>query len=346
MTLVVAATMMAVGLAAATVPKAGDRVAVPFTTVFFPPETRAEVLVNKRDGPAFAQLATDLTLDHPEAFDDYLAGSTPEQELAYRAGRPLVAWLTALLSFGGQRSLLAPALIVVTMAGLGGVAAATALLARRFGRDPSRSWVVLLVPGLLVNVFAPGGCEPLALALVLLGWAAWGHEKKAALPIFLWCLAVLARETSLVVPVALAVATPGPFRRRVAAVLAPAATYGVWLLFVRWRTGFFPGNAGGGRVSSLFRGLTDQVATWAISDWAAFVGIIVLGALAWRLPSNGVRVIVALHVVAASALGPLVWEQALDFSRVFVVVETLGLIAVLPRARPAMSAHVGAVADG
>lgn len=322
---------MLVGILTTPSPKVGDRVAVPFAKVFDPPETRGEVMVNRRDGQAFAQLATDLTLDRPEQFEDYLAGSTPQEELAYRAGRPLVAWVAAVLSGGGQRRLLAPALMLVSIAGLGGVVAATATAAIRLSRSPSRSWVVILLPGFVVSIFAPGGCEPLAVGLTLFGWVLWSFDRKTRLPIVLWCLAALARETSLIVPIALAIASRGSLRRRAGALVIPAGTYVAWLLVVRWRTGVFPGNAGGGRVSLLFQGLLDEAVAWTTAEWGVLALIVGLGVVAWRSPElPGTRTVLVLHLLAASALGPLVWQQAIDFSRVFVIVQLLGALALLP----------------
>jgi hypothetical protein len=328
---------MLLGLLITPTPEAGDRLPGPFAKAFDPPETRAEVMVNRRDGPAFAQLAMDLSLDHPEQFEDYLAGSTPNEELAYRAGRPLVAWTAALLSGGGERSLLAPALMLITVASLGGIVAGTALAATRLGRNATRSWVVIVLPGLVVSIFAPGGCEPLALALTLFGWVLWSCDRKTLRPVVLWSLAALARETSLVVPVALAIVSPGSLRRRACALVVPAGTYGAWLLVVRWRTGLFPGNAGGGRVSPFFQGLLDEAGGWTGAEWGALALIVGLGVVAWRVELQGARSVLVLHVVAASALGSLVWEQAIDFSRVFVIVQALGVLALLPR-RPATTA--------
>ena len=320
---------MLLGVMTTPSPKVGDRVPVPFSKIFDPPETRAEVMVNRRDGQAFAQLATDLTLDHPEQFEDYLAGSTPREELAYRAGRPLVAWVAAGLSGGGQRSLLAPALMVVSIASLGGVVAATAAAASRLQRDPSRSWVVILLPGFVVSIFAPGGCEPLAVGLTLFGWVLWSFDGKTRLPVALWCLAALARETSLIVPIALAIVSPGSLRRRAYALLIPIGTYGGWLLVVRWRTGLFPGNAGGGRVSLVFQGLVDVAGVWTAAEWGVLALIVGLGVVAWRAELPGTRTVLVFHLLAASALGPLVWQQAIDFSRVFVIVQLLGVLALL-----------------
>lgn len=326
---------MLLSMATTDVPSVGDRVAVPFAKVFDPPRSRAEVMVNRRDGPAFAQLATDLTLDHPEGFDDYLAGSSPEKELAYRASRPLLSWLTALASVGGRRELLAPALMVLTVASLGCAAAATAVLASRSGRDPRFAWLVVLLPGMAVGLAAPGGCEPLAVALCLAGWIGWTFDGRTAVPIVLWSLAALTRETSLIVPLALAVSTPGGLGRRAAGVLAPTSTYGVWALVVAWRTGHLPGNAGGERTSLFFRGIMEGTPDWGPAEAVAIALVIATAVLAWRLRIRGVRHVLVAHVVLASGLGPLVWEQAADFTRVLILVQVVGLLALLPRTQGA-----------
>jgi hypothetical protein len=302
-----------------------------FAEVFDRPTTRAEVMMNRRDGPAFAQIATDLSLDHPEGFHDFFAKSTPEEELAYRAGRPMLAWLAWLFSFGAHRSLLAPALMLLTLIGLGGVVAATAHASVRRGMDPSWSWLAVLLPGLAVSVWAPGGCEPIALAATLLGWTLWSCDRQTRLPVLLWCFAALTRETSLLVPIGIGIAALRSLERRTFALAIPPLVYALWLAVVRWRTGLLPGNAGGERVSSLFRGFVDGTGGWTFGEWSFLVLVILTGVLAWNLlPMPHTRPVLLLHVVLASTLGRLVWEQAIDFTRIFVLVEVLGLLAVLP----------------
>jgi hypothetical protein len=301
-----------------------------FAAVFERPTNRAEVMINRRDGPAFAQIATDLTLDHPEGFHDYFAGSEPEEELAYRAGRPHMAWLTWLLSLGGRRWLLAPSLMLITIAGLGAAVAAIGQLAMRLGRDPGWVWTAVLLPGLGVSIWAPGGCEPLAVALAIAGWTLWSCDRRTVLPLVVWSLAALTRETSLIVPVALALASSDPLRRRLQALLIPASVYGTWLLVVRWQTGLFPGNAGGGRVSALFGGLREEVPRWQSDEWTILAIILVFAVLAYRLRPPAIGWVLALHLALSSTLGYLVWRQAIDFSRIFVIIEAVGLIALLP----------------
>jgi hypothetical protein len=327
----VAGGLMTIAWWATPAPPRGADGQLSFAEVFQRPESRAEVMINRRDGPAFAQLATDLTLHHPEGFHDYFAGSAPRDELAYRAGRPMQAWLAWILSGGARRPLLAPALMLLTVAGLGALVATTAFAAVRLGRDPKWAWTAVLLPGLGVSIWAPGGCEPLAIALTLFGWILWSCDHRTRLPLLLWCLAALTRETSLIIPVALALLPGEPIKRRLQALLIPAGTYGIWLLVVRWQTGLFPGNAGGGRVSALFKGLVDEASHWGPGEWLFLVLILAFAVLAWRVALPGTRAVLALHVALASSLGHLVWEQAIDYSRIFALVELLGLLALLPR---------------
>ena len=162
--LVLACAFMGAAWLATPSPPPGANGPLSFAEVFQRPHNRAEVMINRRDGPAFAQLATDLSLDHPEGFHDHFAGSTPAEELSYRAGRPLTAWATWVLSAGGHRSLLAPALMLTTIVGLGAIVAATARLAAELGGAPKWTLAVLVLPGLGVALWAPGGCEPGATA--------------------------------------------------------------------------------------------------------------------------------------------------------------------------------------
>ena len=175
------------------------------------------------------------------------------------------------------------------------------------------------------------GANRLRSRLTIFGWILWTCDGATRRPLLLFCLAALTRETSLIVPVALAFTTSGSLRRRAAALTLPAGTYGLWTLIVRWRTGLFPGNAGGGRVRPFFGGLVSEIGGWTIAEWVTLALILGLGLLAWRLDLEGAKPVLVLHAVAATTLGPLVWQQAFDFGRVFVIIEWLGVMSLLPR---------------
>lgn len=123
---------------------------------------------------------------------------------SYRAQRilyPLVVWA---LSLGGRPALVPLMLPLVNLAAVVAVGWVSATLARRFGAQPLWGLLLAFYPGLLVSLAADIG-DPLAMALALGGLLAlvnrrWGWASA------LFSLAALSRETTTLIPLALAIA--------------------------------------------------------------------------------------------------------------------------------------------
>ncbi len=76
---------------------------------FGPPQSRAEHLVAKMDGHTFAEIALDPNMVNTP--DSYFGD---RENAAYRSSRPVQGWVAFVASAGGQRPLLAPALLAMT----------------------------------------------------------------------------------------------------------------------------------------------------------------------------------------------------------------------------------------
>lgn len=123
---------------------------------------------------------------------------------AYRAQRILYPLLVWALSLGGRPDLVPAVLVIVNLLAIAGVGALGALFARQHGVAPL--WGVLLAfyPGLLVSL-AGDLAEPLAM-LCALGGLLCAKRHRWGWAALLLSLAVLARETTALIAVALLVA--------------------------------------------------------------------------------------------------------------------------------------------
>jgi hypothetical protein len=192
----------------------------------------AEVI--RRDFPQ-AQLYDDVGLDgqqfyaiardpwHPEA----VAASLDNPR--YRYQRPLLPVLGWLLHpFGGGRGLVY-ALVLVNLLGLFGGGIALGSISLRLRGPPWVAGLFPLLPGGLWSLF-DGVADGLAVALSLVTVVLF-LDRRVALATAAAVAAVLARETAILVPLALALAT----RRRshLGLVAAPAAALALSFLVVR-----------------------------------------------------------------------------------------------------------------
>jgi hypothetical protein len=232
-----AALAFALLLLAAGVVVAPPTGARPYAPAFRGAQDGPAAMMNRHDGQAFGSLALDPLLAHPERWTE----GAPA--LAYRASRPLLGWLVGLTSLGSSERA-AWSLLVWTAVGIGMVAAAAAALSRRWSRSPNWVPLLLVVPGIAGQLLFPGLSDGVATGLVLVGLAWWidGRDRGA---VALFCLAVLCRETTLLVPLALLL-TAGWRRGRI--LLVPAGAYAAWVGIVWLRLHALPSDASQGRI--------------------------------------------------------------------------------------------------
>ena len=156
------------------------------------------------DGQFFFGLA------HEPVTHDSVAGGVRLDHPAYRQQRILYPLLVWLLSQGSYH-LMPWMLVAVNWAALIAVAYIGGALAAHCGR-PHALWGLLpaCYPGYLLS-FSRDLAEPLTAAMLLWGlWRLAAHKRWAALPL---CLAVLCRETAVLLPAALVAAALWKGRR-------------------------------------------------------------------------------------------------------------------------------------
>jgi len=270
-------------------------------------------MMNAHDGQAFGSLAVDPLLSRPT---DWTGGS---KEMAYRAGRPLLGWLVMLTSFGSTAAA-GWGLLVWTAIGIGLMAAGALVLADHWGREGDWVPLLLLLPGVVGQMLFGGLSDALATGLALFGLA-WWLERRDRWAIVALCLAGLSRETTLLVPLALLLATE---RRRAVRLLIPFAVYAGWVVIVWLRIGALPTDAHQGRLAVPPANFAAVVGSWS---WVEVLGagtIVVLAAVAWRrAPGREVRWLVVLSALFAATLGPAVL-RSWDFTRPLLPVTVVG----------------------
>lgn len=184
-------------------------------------------MLAKGDGQAYAAIARDPFLRHPAAIAD----------IAYRISRPVAAYATWAVSLG-HPGWVPVAQVIVVIAGAALAAAMVAALIVQRGGNPSWAMWVVLLPGSIVSLL---GLTPELLAF---GFAAAGvlllnRDRRWALVFF--SLAVLTRETLLLIPLAVAIGLVPRERLRAAAVVAvPFSSWVVWMAVANTRLGLPP----------------------------------------------------------------------------------------------------------
>jgi hypothetical protein len=289
-----------------------------------------EIMAVQSDGQAYAALARDPLLGHPEEFPS-------RAEAAYRAQRPLLGWLAWAGSLGDPRHV-PPALAVLAIIGVGFAGTAlAALLAQRAAPVLPAAGVALL-PGAFESLTWLGP-EALGLGLAAAGLVTW-HSRRPWLATVLMSAAALTRERLLVVPAGLFLTTSpdgrlGDARRRW--LLIPFVVFAVWALLVTARVGAWPGSANDGRLGAPLVGLVRGAARWDGADDAFFFAV-TLALTAWvalrRRHHRDLFAIVAPTGGLAAIMGPAVWARWEDFSRPILPLYAFGAAALLAPARP------------
>jgi hypothetical protein len=285
-----------------------------------------------------------ITLDNPPY---------RQQRIVY----PLLGWLA---SDGGNPRLLAIALIALNLAAIGVLGWCGAAFARSGGRSPIWGAALGLVPGTAVSL-ARDLNEPVALALAAVGLLAWRRRRVWVAAAF-WTLAALTRETTLIVPAAVALtglwivpAGAGTALRRrlpgLEAAAIPFIVWGGWQWLLRDWWGRFPVRAGQGNLGLPLAGIADVVThdlgTHLRSGRLLLLelGVVALVAVAVVvvLPRSAAlvseRTAFALAAALALCLTRLVWVDDDAFLRALVESMGLGVVVLLgSRARLATAA--------
>jgi hypothetical protein len=286
-----------------------------------PPSSRAEQLVAKMDGHAFAQIASDPLMRR--TVDDFHGDVGAA---AYRASRPLPGWMFAVGSLGGQRVLLAPAMLVLTAVTIGWAIFSVDVLGRSLGLRVRYLGALVLTPAMVASIAYPGLGDPLAIALSMTALAAW-FRGRVWWAVGLFAASGLCRETALLVPLGLALQViweRRSLRPALPLALAPLP-YVAWMAVVRARIG---APDGGGQLTAPFAGLLEVLPTW---DAAEYLTVALLTAstvvIFWR-GYGWMKTIAALNVALATLMGPLVWFRWWGFGRVLTILPVLALVAL------------------
>ena len=285
----------------------------PYAPAFRDDRSGPGAMLNAHDGQAFGSLALDPLLAHP---DRWTGGRV---EMGYRAARPLLGWAVMLTSFGSATAA-AWSLLAWTAIGIGLMAAAAFLLAGQWNRRGDWVPLLLLLPGVLLQVLFGGLCDSLATGLALFGLAWWleGRDRWAVAAL---CLAALTRESTLLVALALLLATGG---RRSLRLLAPFAAYAGWIGVVWLRLRVLPTQARRDGIGLPPANFGAAVPSWGWEEVMSAVIVVVLIAVAWRrAPSRHVRWLVVLSALSAVTLGPVVL-RSWDFARPLLPVTVVG----------------------
>lgn len=303
--------------------------------IYDPPSRPIEEALNKGDGQIFALQATDPALRRMEQF-----GSPNPADHAYRWQRPLYGWLGWAASLGQPRWV-PEALVGLTVLSAVGLTLAVGAAVRRAGGDSRWALVVVLLPGVIFNLTHVGP-ETFATALLVVGWSRWrGAQGARWAAIGLFALAGLARETSLVVPAALAVAESWPSLRRrrwrqawdASWRLATAALpLVIWVAFLRVRIGVLPEPNNEALLTPVpFSGLLAASSSWSAVTFGVVCVMLVPSIVAVvRARESGLRMAIGGFLLLGAFTGELPWSRSSIFGRVFLPMVALSLLVILP----------------
>ena len=305
-----------------------------------PPETRAEKLVAKMDGRAFAQTAADPLMRRTVV--DYRGDAG---KAAYRASRPLPGWMFLAGSLGGQRALLAPTMLVLTAVTIGWAVFSVDVLGRALGLRVRHLAALVLSPAIVTSIAYPGLGDPLGLALTMTGLALWFRDRRWA-AVGLFAAAGLCRETMLLVPLGLALHVIWEQRSlRPALPLAAAPlAYAAWVAIVTVRIGAAPD--GGSQLSAPFAGMAEGIGHWHLAEYPTAALVAASTVVVFRRGYGWMKAVVATNLAFASLMGTVVWFQWWGFGRVLTIIPVLALVALArPRTAEASAAEDAAEAE-
>ena len=217
---------------------------------------------------------------------------------------------------------------------------AIGLLAVRIGLSPFLGLSVAVTPALLESSVG-GLADALAFALAVWGVVLWRQHIWIAVALF--TVAALARETSLVVP--LACLLVGPRQTRLP-LLVPPALWAVWAATVAF---WLPSGEGSDDLSRFgwpFHG-------WAEVGWQSesvalgvmLVSVSMLSAFELRAELPELAAWLVLDAGILVMVGPSVVGRPLNFARVAVVAVPAGALALASYRRRKRAARTGLVEE-
>jgi hypothetical protein len=263
---------------------------------------------------------------------------------AYRYGRigyPMLARAVAL----GQDAWIPAALILINLLAVGAGTFCVATLLARKGSSPALAAFYFLFPGLFM-AFLNDLSEPLAYGLVALGLVLlddWRQPKRVPLAGAVFALAALTRETTLLIPLALAaiqlvyaLRRGGSIRRPVAIAAIAALPYAAWIVVVH----LWLGSQGGVPVLQTdlipFSGLGHASDAWPLIA-VALPAVVLLVALLIHLASGPRTALLATLVLSlilfAIYLPPLTYNGYISAGRLQIGAVLLVLASVKTLAR-------------
>jgi hypothetical protein len=269
------------------------------------------------------------------------AGGVTFDQGAYRQQRvayPAAAWA---ISAGNPR--LAPlTLVVVNVAALAALAFFGALLALRFGRNAYWGFAFAAWPGLIMSL-SFDLAEPVAAAALAAGIVAV-VDRRWVWAAAAFTLAALARETAIVVPLALGAVWFA--RRTVPLIVAavPALVFFAWQYLIAQQWGVLAVREGSGNVgapfvgaahflthrSGLFPELFDRI---GFAELAILAGIVVAAvASSRRAPLELVVPFIAAAVIPICATA-LVWQSPWHWLRATTEMFVLALAVLIASGR-------------
>lgn len=285
------------------------------------PHSRIEVLIGRLDGAFTFELARDPSL---ELLERNTHGD--RAEVAYRAARPLTGWIAWVMSAGGRRELVGPALIVLTAVSFGAVVWAVQWACVP---GPAR-WPVAaaLMPGMLIALIAPGLVDQPAAALAVAAVAAHRH-RLARTTVILLTLAVLARESTILVAGAITLSELWQTRkvRALLPSLVPAVVFTVWNLAVWRMVGASILDASHGTLTAPGMGLAAGISRWGSLEVATGLALFAAVAALVSCPDRVLRLVAITHIVFGLVMVEMVWKVWWGFGRVLLPVQVLAVVA-------------------
>jgi len=286
------------------------------------------------DGQFFYRLALDPFTTEKTDFGIRIdAPAYRQQRILY----PLITWALTRAS-----SLSVPAtLILVNWLGLGAIAFLAALLCQHAGRHPLWGLVIAGHPGFLFTL-ARDLSEITAAAFVLGGLVLW-QRKRLAGAALAFTLAVLARETALLVPIGISVGIWIESRSKdIAWLFAAAVAFGLWQLALANQWGVLPFEASNA-LAAPFTGMAKFVSAYIPPDGAVALsylagaaylsGIVAVAAISirGREANRALSTTWALYLALATVLSWSVWIEDIAFLRATTELQIFSVLLIAYR---------------
>jgi hypothetical protein len=293
-----------------------------YVRTFSPPTSPFEVLLDAGDGQAYATLALDPTLSHPEAFE------LGAPHAGYFARRPVVIYVLWAVSLGRRE--LQPSAFIGLSALFAGcfLAVCTRWLQVRYPQGDDRFALgLLLLPTVQTALFF--STDLIGQAFGMLGYLLWHDRRRFGWATACLVVAALTRETTMLYAAAAAVSTVWAERRaskHLGLLALVPGGYVAWDLVVRSRLGP-PGGAH--NFGPPLQGIIDAAPAWTDVDRAiAALGAVLVVLALVRCRQDDATWIALASVAAGLVLAAPVWGSWPNFSRVLLPAYVLPLLSL------------------